>query len=303
MHLTYEEDKQRVFGEKVIEAIGYDLSRGRQDKSVHPFTTEFSIGDVRITTRYDEEWMPSALFGSIHEAGHAMYEQGSNPAYEGTWLAGGTSLGVHESQSRLWENVVGRSRAFWQVFYGDLQKLFPAQLGNVSLDQFYKAINAVRRSLIRVEADEVTYNLHIMLRFELEQALLEGSLAVPDLRDAWNAKMEAYLGITPPDDGKHGVLQDVHWSSGLLGYFPTYSLGNFLSVQYWDQALQDNPSIPDDIANGNFESLRAWLQENILQHGRKYFPAELTQRVCGEPMQVRSFLRYLKAKYTEVYGL
>ncbi|MCD4685846.1 MAG: carboxypeptidase M32 [Anaerolineae bacterium] len=303
MHLKYDTEKQRIFGEQVIKAIGYDLARGRQDKSVHPFTTEFSIGDVRITTRYDEDWMPSALFGSIHEAGHAMYEQGSNPAYEGTFLAGGTSLGVHESQSRLWENVVGRSMGFWGVFYGDLQKLFPAQLGNVELGQFYKAINAVTRSLVRVEADEVTYNLHIMLRFELEQALLEGSLAVADLRDAWNAKMEAYLGVTPPDDGKHGVLQDVHWSSGLLGYFPTYSLGNFLSAQYWNKALQDNPAIPDDIASGNFDSLLAWLNENILVHGRKYFPAELTQRVCGEPMQVQSFLAYLKAKYTAIYGL
>ncbi len=300
---NYDVARQAEFGLKVIERIGYDLTRGRQDKSVHPFTTEFSIGDVRITTRYMEDWMPSALFGSIHEAGHAMYEQGISPLLEGTLLARGTSLGVHESQSRLWENVIGRSRAFWGVFYGDLQKLFPEQLGGVNLEAFYKAINAVSRSLIRVEADEVTYNLHIMLRFELEKDLLEGRLPVRDLRDAWNAKMEAYLGITPPDDGKHGVLQDVHWSSGLIGYFPTYSLGNFLSVQYWDKALRDVPSIPDDIARGEFGSLLGWLRENIHQHGRKYWPAELTQRVTGEPIQVGPFLRYLKEKYTAIYGL
>ena len=214
VHKKYDIAKQAEFGLKVIERMGYDMTRGRQDKSVHPFTTEFSIDDVRITTRYIEDWMPSALFGSIHEAGHALYEQGSSPLLEGTLLATGTSLGVHESQSRLWENVIGRSRPFWGFFYGDLQRLFPEQLGSVSLEAFYRAINAVTRSLIRVEADEVTYNLHIMLRFELEKDLLEGRLPARDLRDAWNAKMEAYLGITPPDDGTHRVPQDVHWSSG-----------------------------------------------------------------------------------------
>lgn len=303
MYLDYDVEKQRVFGEKVIEAVGYDLTRGRQDKSVHPFTTEFSVNDVRITTRYEEDWMPAALFGSIHEAGHAMYEQGSAQSLEGTWLAGGTSLGVHESQSRMWENVVGRSRGFWQHFYGDLQVTFPQQLGGVDLESFYKAINHVTRSLVRVEADEVTYNLHIMLRFEMENELLEGTLAVKDARDAWNDKMKSYLGITPPDDGKHGVLQDVHWSSGLFGYFPTYSLGNFLSMQYWDKALQDVPSIPDDIASGNFATLLTWLRENIHVHGRKYWPAELTERVTGEAIQVQSFLKYLKDKYIDIYGL
>jgi len=301
--LNYDIDKQAEFGLKVIEQLGYDMTRGRQDKAVHPFTTEFSINDVRITTRYQEDWMPAALFGSIHEAGHAMYEQGSDPRLEGTMLAGGTSLGVHESQSRMWENLVGRSRGFWQYFYPDLQKLFPEQLGAVSLDAFYKAINAVSRSLIRVEADEVTYNLHIMLRFEMENDLLEGKLAVKDAPDYWNAKMESYLGITPPDNGKHGVLQDVHWSSGLVGYFPTYSLGNFLSVQYWDKALADVPSIPDDIASGNFATLLDWLRANIHVHGRKYWPTELTERVTGEPIQVRSFMRYLKDKYTPIYDL
>ncbi len=299
----FEVEKQEAFGVQVLKRIGYDFQRGRQDRSVHPFTTEFSIYDVRITTRFEEDWLPSALFGSIHEAGHAMYEQGCNPSYEGTFLMGGTSLGIHESQSRLWENVVGRSRAFWRVFYPELQALFPAQLGDVPMEAFYRAINAVSRSLIRVEADEVTYNLHIMLRFELESALLEGTLDVHDVRDAWNDKMRAYLGVTPPDDGKHGVLQDVHWSSGLVGYFPTYSLGNFLSVQFWEKAVQDVPSIPQDIQRGEFGSLLGWLRENIHQHGRKYFPAELTKRVTGSPIQVAPFMRYLKAKYTDLYGL
>ncbi|RPI99048.1 MAG: carboxypeptidase M32 [Chloroflexi bacterium] len=303
IYLHYPEDKQAEFGLKVIKQLGYDMTRGRQDKSVHPFTTTFSINDVRITTRYYEDYMPTALFGSIHEAGHAMYEQGSDQSLEGTMLAGGTSLGVHESQSRLWENVVGRSRGFWRYYYPQLQATFPEQLGQVDLEAFYRAINSASRSLIRVEADEVTYNLHIMLRFELENALLEERLAVKDLRDAWNAKMEQYLGITPPNDGKEGVLQDVHWSSCLVGYFPTYSLGNFLAAQYWDKALADVPSIPSDIERGDFSTLLDWLRQNIHQYGRKYWPPELTERITGESIQVRSFLKYLKTKYTEIYGV
>ncbi len=302
LHKQYDVDKQAEFGLMVIEQLGYDMTRGRQDKAVHPFTTNFSINDVRITTRYYPDYLPTALFGSIHEAGHAMYEQGSAQKYEGTALAGGVSLGVHESQSRLWENIVGRSKGFWKYYYPRLQETFPQQLGSLSLDEFYHVINAVSRSLIRVEADEVTYNLHIMLRFELENDLLEGKLAVRDAPDAWNSKMEQYLGIVPPDDSK-GILQDVHWSSGLVGYFPTYSLGNFLSVQYWDQALQDNPSIPAEIERGNFEPLLTWLRENIHQYGRKYWPQELTERVTGEKIQTRSFMRYLKAKYSEIYDL
>jgi carboxypeptidase Taq len=302
LRLHYPASQQEEFGLKVVKQLGYDMTRGRQDPSVHPFTTNFSVNDVRITTRYYEDYLPTALFGSIHEAGHAMYEQGSDQSLEGTPLAGGTSLGVHESQSRLWENIVGRSRGFWQYFYGDLQKTYPQQLGKVSLDDFYKAINFVSRSLIRVEADEVTYNLHIMLRFEMENELLEGKLAIKDAPDAWNAKSQQYLGITPPDDAM-GILQDVHWSSGLVGYFPTYSLGTMLSVQYWDKALQDVPSIPSDIQQGNFSTLLEWLRTNIHCHGRKYWPAELTERVTGESIQSKSFMRYLKAKYSDIYGL
>lgn len=302
LHRHYDVDKQAAFGLDVIRKLGYDFERGRQDKAVHPFTTNFSINDVRITTRYLPNFLPSALFSSVHEAGHALYEQGSDQRLEGTPLAGGTSLGVHESQSRLWENLVGRGKPFWQHFYPQLQQTFPEQLGGVDLAAFYRAINFVSRSLIRVEADEVTYNLHIMLRFEMENDLLEGKLAFRDAPDAWNARMQQYLGVTPPSD-REGILQDVHWSSGLVGYFPTYALGTLLSVQYWDKALADVPSIPDDIAAGNFAPLLDWLRTNIHVHGRKYLPAELTQRVTGEPLQYRSFMRYLRAKYSEIYGL
>lgn len=302
LHLPYDVSKQAAFGLEVVKQLGYDFSRGRQDIAVHPFTTNFSINDVRITTRYLPNFLPSALFSSVHEAGHALYEQGGDQSLENTMLAGGVSLGVHESQSRLWENIVGRSKPFWQHFYPLLQKTFPEQLGNVSLDAFYRAINFVSRSLIRVEADEVTYNLHIMLRFEMENDLLEGKLSFKDAPDAWNSKMEQYLGITPPTD-REGILQDVHWSSGLIGYFPTYALGTLLSVQYWDKALADMPSIPDDIAQGNFATLLDWLRANIHQHGRKYWPDELTRRVTGEPLQYRSFMRYLRSKYGEIYEL
>lgn len=302
LHRQYDVDRQAEFGLAVIKQLGYDMTRGRQDKAVHPFTTGFSINDVRITTRYYPDYLPTALFGSIHETGHALYEQGCAQKYEGTALAGGVSLGVHESQSRLWENIVGRSRGFWTYYYPMLQATFPQQLGGVSAGEFYRMVNAVSRSLIRVEADEVTYNLHIMLRFELENDLLEGKLAVKDAPAAWNAKMEQYMGIVPPTDTQ-GILQDVHWSSGLVGYFPTYSLGNFLSVQYWDQAVQDVPAIPAQIEQGNFEPLLTWLRENIHQYGRKYWPQELTRRVTGEQIQTRSFVRYLKNKYTAIYDL
>ncbi|HEY4690509.1 MAG TPA: carboxypeptidase M32 [Anaerolineae bacterium] len=298
----FDEDQQRDFGYEVIQKFGYDFKRGRVDRVVHPFETNFSINDVRITTRYDRRFLNTALFGMMHETGHALYELGVDLAYERTPLAGGTSLGVHESQSRLWENVVGRSRAFWTHFYPTLQKYFPTQLGNVSLDTFYRAINKVTPSLIRVEADEVTYNLHIMLRFELEQELLEGKVKVADLPEVWNARFKEYLGLTPPTDTL-GVLQDVHWSSGLVGYFATYALGNLISVQLWDKALADTPDIPAQIARGEFGALREWLRANVHRYGRKYMPDELVRRVTGESIQSRSYMRYLRTKYGEIYGL
>ena len=265
----FDEQAQWDFGIMALEAIGFDLKRGRQDKSVHPFTTSFSINDVRLTTRIFKDLFASGLFGTLHEGGHGLYEQNVAPTLEGTILAAGTSLGVHESQSRLWENVVGRSKPFWNYYYPKLQEFFPQQLNTVSLDHFYGAINKVEPSFIRVEADEVTYSLHIFLRFELEQALLNQKLKVTDLPEAWNSKMQDYLGITPPDDAQ-GVLQDVHWAAGMFGYFPTYSLGTVLSVQFYEQTLKDIPTLPEQFAQGEFEPLLNWFRENVHQHGRKY---------------------------------
>ncbi len=299
----FDETAQWDFGMEVLQAIGFDLNRGRQDKSVHPFTTSFSINDVRITTRVHRNLFPSALFSTLHEGGHALYEQNSAPELEGTFLAGGTSLGVHESQSRLWENVLGRSQEFWQFYYPRLQQVFPAQLGQVSLDEFYRAINRVQPSFIRVEADEVTYNLHIFLRFELEQALLEGRLKVSDLPDAWNEKMQAYLGLTPPDDAL-GVLQDIHWSGGSMGYFPTYTLGNVLSVQFFQQTLQDIPDLRQQFARGEFGALLEWFRDKIHRHGRKFTATELVQRVTGAAgIEAGPYLDYIRQKFGEIYSL
>jgi len=299
----YDETAQWDFGMVPLKAIGYDLERGRQDKSVHPFTTSFSSNDVRITTRVHKDLFPSALFSTLHEGGHALYEQNSAPELEGTFLAGGTSLGVHESQSRLWENVLGRSREFWQFYYPRLQEFFPSQLGSVSQAAFYRAINKVTPSLIRVEADEVTYNLHIFLRFELEQELVEKRLKVSDLPEAWNARMEEYLGLTPPDDAL-GVLQDIHWSGGSIGYFPTYTLGNVLSLQFYRQTLQDIPDLPEQFARGEFGTLLGWFKDKIHRHGRKYTANELVERVTGaKGIEARPYLDYIKQKFSEIYEL
>ncbi len=302
LHQKFDEDKQRQFSEMVVKKFGYDFERGRQDKAVHPFCTSFSRNDVRITTRFDPKWLNPALFGTLHEAGHGMYEQGVAESLEGNILAGGTSLGVHESQSRLWENVVGRSRGFWQHFYPQLQKLFQKQLGQVDLETFYRAINAVKPSFIRVEADEATYNLHIMLRFELEADMVAGALKLEDLPEAWNAKFKDYVGIVPPTDTL-GVLQDIHWSSGLIGYFPTYSMGNLLSVPLFNKAVEAHPAIPREIARGEFGTLLGWLRENVHKYGRKYEPKELVRRATGRELESKSYVRYLKAKYSDIYGL
>ena len=302
LHQPFDVDKQRTFGLNVVQKYGYDLTRGRQDVAVHPFCTHFSRNDVRITTRFNPEWLNPALFGTMHEAGHAMYEQGVAPALEGSPLASGASLAVHESQSRMWENVVGRSKGFWSWALPQLKATFPDQLGSVDLDTFYKAINKVQPSYIRVEADEATYNLHIMLRFELESEMVAGRLNIADLPEEWNDRFEAFFGITPQSDTL-GVLQDVHWSSGLIGYFPTYALGNLLAAQYYNQALKAHPSIPDEIASGQFDTLRGWLNTNIHQHGRKFTSEELTRRVTGESIQSRDYIQYLKTKFSDVYGL
>ena len=299
----YDEAAQTQFGLEVVRRLGFDMTRGRSDRAVHPFCTSFSRDDVRITTRFDKNWPPMSLFGSIHETGHALYEQGVAPRYDGNTLEGGTSLGVHESQSRLWENLVGRSRPFWSHFYPPLQAVFPGPLGGVPVEAFYRAINRVWPSLIRVEADEVTYNLHILLRFELENDLLEGRLSVAEAPEAWRAKTEEYLGLTPETDAQ-GILQDVHWSGGSFGYFPTYTVGNLLSVQLFEKANEDlGGEVAAQIGRGDFGPLLGWLRENIHQWGRKYDPPALVRRAVGGPLDPAPYLRYLQAKYGEIYGL
>jgi len=301
LHQPFDITKQRQFGLDMIRAYGFDFNRGVQAISVHPFCTGFSKNDVRLTTRFDDDWLNPALFGMMHESGHGMYEQGLGDDIEGTPLADGTSLGVHESQSRMWENIVGRSKGFWKWALPQLQQVFP-QLQNVSLDQFYKGINKVEPSFIRVEADEATYNLHIILRFELEKDILTGKVKVEELPEAWNARFEEYLGVVPPNDAE-GVLQDVHWSAGLFGYFPTYALGNLLSVQYYNTALKAHPEIPAEIEQGKFSTLLTWLNENIHQHGRKFTGAELTKRITGEAIQSDDYIAYLESKFGDVYGV
>jgi carboxypeptidase Taq len=301
LHRHFTIEQQRAFGIEVVKQLGFDMQRGIQAISVHPFCTNFGVNDVRITTRFEENFLNPALFGMMHEAGHAMYEQGVAQHLDGTALAGGTSLGVHESQSRMWENIIGRSKGFWKWALPQLKQTFP-HLNDVDADTFYKAINKVQRSFIRVEADEATYNLHIILRFEIEKDLLTGKLAVKDLPKEWNARFEQYFGMTPPDDAM-GVLQDIHWSAGLIGYFPTYALGNLLSVQYYNQALKDHPSIPTEVENGKFDTLLTWLQTNIHQHGRKFTADELTKRITGGSISATPYMTYLQTKFGEVYGL
>ena len=301
LHKDYDEQTQIAFGESVIRDFGFDFERGRQDLAHHPFATAFAISDVRITTRVWKNYLPACLFGTLHECGHALYEQGVGENLERTILADGTSLGVHESQSRMYENLVGRSRGFWEHYYASLQSTFPAQLNNVDLDTFYKGINKVKPSMIRVEADEVTYNLHIMLRFELETELLAGKIKVSELPDLWNSKMEEYLGITPPND-REGVLQDIHWSMGAIGYFSTYALGNLMSTQFFAKAKEEIADLDEKIRSGQYLELREWLREKIHIHGRKFTANELLERVTGAPLQADSYLEYLHTKYGEIYG-
>jgi len=295
-------DKQWDFGIEVIKRLGFDFKHGRQDRSTHPFTTSFSTDDVRLTTRVYKDQFKVALFGSIHEAGHGMYEQGIDQTLNRTILRNGASLGVHESQSLLWENVVGRSMEFWTFWLPHLKKYFPNQLKGVSVESFYRTINKVSPSFIRVDADEVTYNLHIFLRFEIENLMLEQQVKIKELPELWNSKMKEYLGICPDNDAK-GVLQDIHWSMGGIGYFPTYSLGNLLSVLFYNRALKDVPEIPEQIKKGNFMPLLNWMREKIHNEGAKYTPDELVKRVTGEPICTKPFLTYIQKKYTEIYGL
>ena len=299
----YPEVEQGAFAEQVIRRLGYDFERGRLDRTAHPFMIRFAAGDVRITTRSRQDFLGEQLFSTIHEAGHALYEQGVAPEFDGTPLGGGTSAGVHESQSRLWENLVARSRDFWMGFYPQLQAKFSAQLADVPLEVFYRAINAVRPSLIRTDADEVTYNLHVMLRFELELELLEGRLAIADLPDAWHVRYAADLGLRAADD-REGVLQDVHWFAGTIGgAFQGYTLGNIISAQVFEVALAAHPEIPQQIRTGQFETLHTWLREHIYRHGGKFTTNELLQRVAGGPLSVEPLAHHLRTKYGDLYDL
>ncbi|HSV85693.1 MAG TPA: carboxypeptidase M32 [Levilinea sp.] len=302
LHQSFPEKDQWNFGVDVITRFGYDWNHGRQDKAVHPFCTNFGIGDVRITTRVDANWLNPALFGTMHETGHALYEMGIDRSLARLPLANGASMAVHESQSRMYENLIGRSLPFWKFTYPRLQVVFPSQFGNVPLETFYKGINKVQPSFIRVEADEATYNLHIMLRLELEIAMMEGSLEAVDLPEAWNSRVREYLGVSPPDDAL-GVLQDVHWSSGLIGYFPTYALGNLVSVQLWETMQAEMPDLEEQIERGEFSGILAWLREKVHRHGMKYPPQELIQRVTGSKINPQPYLRYLEAKFSAIYEI
>ncbi len=292
---------QAAFSRMVAEAMGFDFEAGRIDRSKHPFCTSFSPLDVRLTTRYREDYVPMSLFGTMHEAGHGLYEQGLPAEHAGTPLARAVSLGIHESQSRLWENMIGRGRPFWEHYYPALQREFAA-LSDVALDDWLFAINTVKPSFIRVEADEVTYGLHIMLRFDLERRLVAGTLAVKDVPAAWNDGMKALLGITPASDAE-GCLQDIHWSSGLVGYFPTYQLGNLYAAQFMAAAEQAMPRLHDDVRAGRLRPLREWLLANIHQHGQRYRAHELVQRIAGGPLAPGPYLRYLQNKFAPLYGL
>ena len=301
LHLPYAEKDIWDFGVEIMTSFGFDWARGRQDKSAHPFATSAGPGDVRVTTRFDASQPFGLLFGTLHETGHALYEQGLGSRWSRSLLEGGVSLGVHESQSRLWENLVGRSLPFWECFFPRLQKRFPAQLDGVTPRQFYRAVNKVEPSLIRVEADEATYNLHVMLRVELEIALLGGDLTVADLPEAWNGRMKSYVGVVPDGDAK-GVLQDIHWAIGLFGYFATYTIGNVISVQLWDACHGVEPSLDDQIRRGEFSTLLAWLRTRVHEHGRKYQPQEVVERATGARIDPEPYLRYLDRKFREIYG-
>jgi carboxypeptidase Taq len=298
----YPVEPQKQFAEAAATAIGFDFASGRLDPTTHPFCSGVGPGDCRLTTRYNPRHLNESLFGTLHEAGHGIYEQGLPAEHFGTPCGASCSLGIHESQSRLWENFVGRSRPFWEYFLPRARKLFPDALADVSLDDFYFAANDVRPSLIRVEADEATYNLHIIIRFELEQALVSGDLPPHDMPAAWDDKYHQALGVRPPNAAK-GCLQDIHWSMGGLGYFPTYTLGNLYAAQFMEQVRQDLPGLDDDFRKGEFGRLKGWLNEKVHRAGRRWPAAELCRRITGRPLGHRPLLDYLRGKYAPLYRL
>lgn len=295
-------DRQEAFGRTVLSDMGFDPARGRMDVSAHPFTTSLGCDDVRITTRYKADFFKTSIFGIIHEAGHALYELGFGDDIRGNILAQGTSLGIHESQSRTWENMIGRSRPFWEGYLPRLKEFFPDQLAGVDTEDFFRAVNKVQPSLIRVEADEVTYSMHIILRFELETAMLEKNLTVADLPAAWNDGMKDLLGIIPPTNAD-GVLQDIHWSMGAFGYFPTYALGNLYGAQFFKTMKKSLGDLDERVARCDLASILLWLRENIHSSGSVYTAPELVKRVTGEGLAIAAFTEYLEEKYAGIYEL
>ncbi len=292
---------QDEFGKFVLEKLGYDFQAGRLDTTVHPFTTNFGNKDVRITTNYDENDFTSAFFSNIHEGGHGIYEQNSADELEYTGVSGGASMGIHESQSRYYENILGRSKEFWTYFYPEVQKRF-SQFEGVSIEEFYKGINKVQPSLIRTDADELTYSIHIIIRYELEKALLNNEITVDELPKLWNEKYKEYLGVEPKNDSE-GVLQDTHWGSGLIGYFPSYALGNLYGAQFLNKMKQEIKTYDEEVRNGNFQVIKEWLTDNIYKFGALYTPSELIVKVTGEELNPKYFLEYLNKKYGEIYEL
>jgi carboxypeptidase Taq len=298
----YPRDRQRIFGEAVAAAVGFDFRRGRLDVTPHPFCTGIGPGDCRITTRFDEHEFGDAFFGILHEVGHGLYEQGLEEAQYGAPMGEAVSLGVHESQSRLWENLVGRRKSFWAYWLPLARRIFHDSLADVTLDQFHAAVNHVAPSLIRVRADEATYNLHIIIRFELEQDLLTGALPVGDLPGAWNQKYRETLGVTPGNDAE-GCLQDIHWSAGLIGYFPTYTLGNVYAAQLFGAAQAELGGLDDTFARGDFLGLFGWLREKIHRQGQRYRSTPLIERVTGSRPDHRPLIEGLRRKYGELYDI
>ncbi|SCY22053.1 carboxypeptidase Taq [Paenibacillus polysaccharolyticus] len=301
LNQIFDTKQQEKFSLFILEQMGYDFEAGRLDESVHPFATGLNPGDVRITTNYLQDDVTSAIFSSLHEGGHALYEQNIDESLAGTLLAEGTSMGIHESQSRLWENMIGRSLPFWTRYYKDLQQHFP-QLSEVKLEDFYRAINRVESSLIRIEADELTYNLHIIIRYEIEKMLYNEGLEVKDLPETWNKKYKEYLGILPTNDGE-GVLQDVHWSGGDFGYFASYSLGNMYAAQIMHTLRREMPELDRLIEEGNLIPIKEWLTDKIYRYGKSRTPSELIVAVTGEELNPDYLADYLEAKYAEIYKL
>ncbi|MEP7108425.1 MAG: carboxypeptidase M32 [Ferruginibacter sp.] len=301
LHQYFKKEDQWKFGLEILKGMGFDFEAGRQDISLHPFTTNFSSMDVRITTRIDEHDFGNMTWSCIHEGGHALYEQGLPAEQYGLPLGEYCSLSIHESQSRIWENCIGRGLPFWQHNFNELNSFFQKQLNNLTTEQFYKGINKVAPSLIRTESDELTYHFHVMIRYELEKMLIEGNIETKDIPAFWNEHYQKYLGITVPDD-KKGCLQDIHWSHGSFGYFATYSLGSMYAAQLYAAIEREIPSIEREIAEGNNGGIQKWLKDNIYQYGRHFSSEELCKKATGESLQSKYFILYATRKYTQIYS-